>query len=329
MYPILFQHNFFTIGSFEFITIGSYGVMLGLAFYLGFLLFERELKFLRMDTDLAYKLLLTVIPGSIIGAKIFHILDHREEFIMDPRSIIFSCSGLSVYGGLIVSLLLSIIVIKLKVELPKNKWRGHLGTALFAAVCLWLIVLAKFPGNEVLSIVANIAIITPLLILLADLIYNFVKGKAHFYLKEESALKIFDIAAPAIALGYGLGRFGCHTSGDGCYGIETASAFGIPYPNGYIPTSLSVFPTPLFESLFSIIVMGLLLNLRKKNLKQGTIFFIYLILNGISRFLVEFIRRNPKILLDLSQAQLISISLMLIGAIGIYVVNRKSKEITA
>jgi prolipoprotein diacylglyceryltransferase len=63
MYPILFQYKF--------ISIGGYGVMLGIGFYLAFLLFERELKLRDMDPELAYRILLAAIPGGIVGSSFF------------------------------------------------------------------------------------------------------------------------------------------------------------------------------------------------------------------------------------------------------------------
>ena len=126
-----------------------------------------------------------------------------------------------------------------------------------------------------------------------------------------------------MALGYAVGRIGCHVSGDGCYGIPTASFLGTAYPNGIVPTSIPVYPAPLFESLFSFLVVILLLKLRKKEMPTGKIFFIYLILNGIPRFLIEFIRLNPKELWGLTQAQFIALLFIMTGILGWILVEKK------
>lgn len=249
MYPILF--------SYKFINIGSYGLMLGLAFYLAFLLTERELTVRGKDPELAYKLLLVIIPSAIVGAKIFHILENMGEFLRDPRGMIFSGAGLSVYGGFILAFLLSMILIR------KN---------------------------------------------------------------NENILEIFDITVPPMTLAYGVGRLGCHVSGDGCYGIATSSFWGTPYPNGIVPVSAAVFPAPLFESFVSFMLFILFMKMRKREPATGTIFFIYLILNGTARFLVEFIRLNPKVLLALTQGQLVAIFYIITGALGLFLVQRQARK---
>ena len=106
MFPIIFQYKF--------ITIAGYGVLLGTAFYLSFLLLEREIMLSGKDPELAYKIILTVIPTAIIGAKIFHIIENFKEFTMDPLGMIFSGSGLSVQGGFFLAFIACIYLIKQK-----------------------------------------------------------------------------------------------------------------------------------------------------------------------------------------------------------------------
>ena len=98
MYPILFNYKI--------ITIGSYGLLLGAAFYTSFLLCEREFKLKGINPELAYKLLIAVIPSAVIGAKLFHIFENLDEFMAAPSDMIFSGAGLSVYGGFVLSFIL-------------------------------------------------------------------------------------------------------------------------------------------------------------------------------------------------------------------------------
>lgn len=249
MYPIIFQYKS--------LTIGGYGIMLGLAFYLAFLLAEREFKFNGINPELAYKLLIAAIPTAIIGAKLFHIIDYFDEFLQSPMSMLFSGSGLTVYGGYIAAILVCILIIK------KNK---------------------------------------------------------------QNVLRILDLAAPALALGYAIGRIGCHVAGDGCYGIATDSFLGVAYPNGLSPTTAPVYPTPLFESFISFIICAALLRIRKHDVPDGFLFFLYIMLNGASRFCIEFIRINPKAALGLSQAQIIALLFFLTGSMGIFLVMRRYKK---
>ena len=82
--------------------------MLGIGFYLAFLLLERELKLRGKDPDLAYKILLAAIPAGIVGSKLFHILEHVDEFLAAPKEMILSGAGLSAYGGFILAIYLHI-----------------------------------------------------------------------------------------------------------------------------------------------------------------------------------------------------------------------------
>jgi phosphatidylglycerol---prolipoprotein diacylglyceryl transferase len=129
------------------------------------------------------------------------------------------------------------------------------------------------------------------------------------------SLRILDLAAPAAAIGYGIGRLGCFLSGDGCYGIETNLPWGMSFPNGIEPTPLGVrvHPTPLYELFAGLLIGWFLWRRGAKQRGTGAILGEYLVLTGIARFLVEFIRRNPKILWNLSNAQLASLGSVLIG----------------
>jgi phosphatidylglycerol:prolipoprotein diacylglycerol transferase len=131
-------------------------------------------------------------------------------------------------------------------------------------------------------------------------------------------LRTLDLAAPAAAIGYGIGRIGCFLSGDGCYGIPTTLPWGMSFPNGIEPTFQRVHPTPLYE-LAAGLVIGLWLWRRGgKPHGLGAILGQYLLLTGMARFLVEFLRRNPKILWGLSNAQLASAGSVVAGIVLVW-----------
>jgi phosphatidylglycerol---prolipoprotein diacylglyceryl transferase len=127
------------------------------------------------------------------------------------------------------------------------------------------------------------------------------------------ALRTLDLAAPAAAIGYGLGRIGCFLSGDGCYGIPTNLPWGMSFPNGIDPTLVRVHPTPLYELAAGLLIGWWLWRQGGKPHARGAILGQYLLLSGLARFLVEFIRRNPKVLWGLSNAQLASAGAALVG----------------
>jgi phosphatidylglycerol:prolipoprotein diacylglycerol transferase len=135
-----------------------------------------------------------------------------------------------------------------------------------------------------------------------------------------------DIAAPALALAYGVGRLGCHFAGDGDWGTVTSVPWGVAYTNAIIgwvdpgtgvpyPPGVRVHPTPIYEFVGAVTVFALLWSMRGKNLASGTIAWLYLILSGVARFIVEFWRVNPPVALGLSEAQWFSLALTLLGVI--------------
>jgi phosphatidylglycerol---prolipoprotein diacylglyceryl transferase len=129
------------------------------------------------------------------------------------------------------------------------------------------------------------------------------------------ALRTLDLASPAAAIGYGIGRIGCFLSGDGCYGIETRLPWGVSFPNGIEPTppGVRVHPTPLYELGAGLLIGWYLWWRGGKRHGTGAILGEYLLLSGTARLLVEFIRRNPKVLWGLSNAQLASLGSIVIG----------------
>ena len=138
----------------------------------------------------------------------------------------------------------------------------------------------------------------------------------HFHIPLPEFL---DLSAAPAALGYAIGRMGCLLSGDGDYGIPTNLPWGMSFPNGIVPTTDRVHPTPIYEFLAWVIIAAFLWRLGKKapasGGSSGGIFGAYLILTGIARFLVEFIRINPRVLYWLTNAQVVSILSIFFGAI--------------
>jgi phosphatidylglycerol---prolipoprotein diacylglyceryl transferase len=144
-------------------------------------------------------------------------------------------------------------------------------------------------------------------------------------------LEMFDAAAPAAALGYGLGRIGCLISGDGDYGIPTSLPWGMSFPHGLVPTTQRVHPTPIYELIVAIFIFWWLWRLGGRQVAQtnaaktkskaplnpaiprGAVFAWYLILTGVARFLVEFIRINPRSFFGMTNAQTASLASILVG----------------
>lgn len=122
-----------------------------------------------------------------------------------------------------------------------------------------------------------------------------------------------DALAPALFVGYAIGRIGCHLAGDGCYGVPSSLPWAMSYPHGLVPTLERVHPTPLYESLAASLGFVLLWRLRRRERPTGSLFALGLALYGIERFAVEFVRLNPRYG-PFSQAQWISILAVVAGA---------------
>ena len=144
-------------------------------------------------------------------------------------------------------------------------------------------------------------------------------------------LRTLDLAAPAAAIGYGIGRIGCFLSGDGCYGIPTNLPWGMSFPHGIEPTPpfVRVHPTPLYELGAGLLIGAWLWWLGGKQRGTGAIVGEYLVLSGVARFLVEFVRRNPKVLWGLSNAQLASAGSVLAGIVLVVLAATRTSAASA
>jgi len=123
-----------------------------------------------------------------------------------------------------------------------------------------------------------------------------------------------------------LRRLGCQLAGDGDWGRETTLPWGMAYPNAIVgwdyPPGVRVHPTPLYEFAAYTAVFLFLWSIRTRPLRDGTLFWLYLVLACGARFAIEFIRINPPFALGLTQAQVTSLALVAIGAWQLVVSSR-------
>ncbi len=237
--------------------------------------------------ELTGNMLVWAAVAGLIGTKLFHLLENLDKLAADPWGQIFSFSGLSFFGGLIV-------------------------------------------GGGTLIYYANKHGIKP--------------------------IHLLDTGAPAVALGYGLGRIGCQLSGDGCWGVINNSPkpdwmsflpdwmWASRFPHNVINEGVTieqcththchilenpVYPTSFYETVMMLIVFAILWSLRKQIKIPGIIFFTYLILQGIERFFIEKIRVNPDyhfLGVSASQAEIISVVLFVLGIGGIVFLVMRAKR---
>lgn len=137
-------------------------------------------------------------------------------------------------------------------------------------------------------------------------------------------LELLDMVAPPVVFAQGIGRIGCFLAGC-CYGRETTLPIGVKFKVGSLgPTDVFVHPTQLYSSAFDIILALLLLYYAKKERKDGRIFSLYVIIYSIGRFIVEFLRNDPRGNVGfLSTSQFIAIFTLIIGIIVFNLENIK------
>lgn len=170
---------------------------------------------------------------------------------------------------------------------------------------------------------------------------------------------ISDATAAGLMLSYGMGRIGCHLSGDGDWGIDNLApkpsslsflpdwAWSYRYPNNVLGEGVPipgcegahcnqllnpVFPTPLYEAVVCIVLFFFLWSIRKRFTIPGMFFLTYLMLNGVERFLIEKIRVNTTYSIfnhAITQAEIISFVFIIGSAIGMIYLKRTYKQKSA
>jgi len=264
------------------LKIGSYGVMMALGFLVAWYLFRLELRRKGMDTEIASRVTFNAAIWGVIGARLLSILEEPSHLAENPLRTILLEGGLTWYGGLAAGA--------------------------------------------------------------AATVYTIWKAKAPY-------LRVIDAMSPAAMVGYCFGRGGCLISGDGCYGIATDLPWGMQFPqlvetpgfhcmqSGAIarwppidpstctdpsdlstclryPADVRVHPTPLYEILAGLLLFAVMWSLRHRIHRTGVMLGLFLVLQAIPRFLVEFIRLNPRYA-GLSLSQWLSIGLFL-GGLGLF-----------
>jgi phosphatidylglycerol---prolipoprotein diacylglyceryl transferase len=320
-------------------------------------IFERGTKEITIGQGIQLQdLILYGVFGFIIGLKLIGFFTQRDLFIQDPQGFILSGQG-SVLGGIIFAIgfaaYIAYLQTKEKLEIPLKKMASNniedkIGDVLIISMIGGVVgskimdafdnpeSMADFLTNPIASLTSGLSILGGLLTVSILLIFYAWKNKIKI-------LPFIDSLSPPFFLSYAIGRLGCQFAGDGCWGLSTAGLTkpswlpdflwgnyyphnvnrdGIPMENCLEPYCMVLpephLPTPLYETLFVGILFLILWSLRKSWTKfPGAITGLFLVFNGLERFLIEFVRVNTKYAhfgYNLSQAQYISIAMILIGA---------------
>ena len=134
------------------------------------------------------------------------------------------------------------------------------------------------------------------------------------YWRKQPLWSVCDAFAPGLAAAYAIGRIGCQLAGDGDYGRPSNLPWAMAYPHGVVPTLVPVHPTPVYEMLAMGLAAAVLWRLRVRSWAQnGALLGLYLVLAGVERLLVEFVRINPRSVMGLTVAQVTSIIAVAVG----------------
>jgi phosphatidylglycerol:prolipoprotein diacylglycerol transferase len=226
--------------------------------------------------ELMGNLLVWAAVWGFAGAKLFNGLENWGDFMKDPIGMLIGFSGLTFYGGLIC-------------------------------------------GGAAVLYIANKHGVKP--------------------------LNMLDIGGPGMMLAYGVGRIGCQMSGDGDWGVNNLApkphwlswapdwmwSFNFPHNVSMEDAGnkiancagkycnvlkIPVFPTSFYESVVCILLFFFLWSIRDRIKMPGVMFGIYLVLNGVERFLIELIRINTRYNvagIPFTQAEMISLCLVIAG----------------
>ena len=312
------------------------------------------------------EILFNAVFGFLVGFKLVHIALNFEAFRTDAPSVFFSGEG-NWIAGIIGALAFAGYKYwereKAKLPTPKIKetivkpsdrigditliaaFTGILGAKFFA-------IFEELDGLTLETFFANLFSGGGLAIY-GGLIGGFIG--VVWYLKKHNidVYHVADAVAPALIIGYGVGRIGCQLAGDGDWGIDAELPppswwffpdwlWAYDYPQNVLNQGVPiegcehlycrklaqpVYPTPIYEVVMAFGIAAILWALRKRLHVPGQLFCVYLMLNGFERFWIEKIRVNAKYDIfgfNPTQAEIIAVALFLIGLIGFFVLKNRS-----
>lgn len=193
---------------------------------------------------------------------------------------------------------------------------GFLGAKVFFVILSW-----KQFLTDPLSVLGSSGFVV-----YGGIIFGVVSALIYCKIKNIRFFEYFDLLAPSVSLAQAFGRLGCFFAGC-CYGKETSLPIGIVFPEGsFAPAGVPLLPTQLFSSAGDFVIAFVLVRMTGKMRHTGDVGALYLMLYGIGRFCVEFLRTNEQGgFIGRTTAQLISIVFMIVS-VGLFVRNKRAAD---
>jgi len=242
------------------ITIHTYGVLLVASFLIAIVVARRLAAQAGIDPDKVVDMGVYIILAALVGAKVLLLVVDWEIYSRQFRT-------LAGEGGGAVGQALGFL--------------GGTGAYIGAVSQMGMSLLQAggvFYGGFIAAVLATI-----------------------WYVRRHQLdlWKVADIAAPAVAIGHGIGRLGCFAAGC-CYGIATSLPWGVTYTDTYsgtlvgVPLNIPLHPTQLYEATTNVLLGAFLIWLFRRRQFDGQIFWFYVLAYAVMRFLHEFLRADPR-----------------------------------
>jgi len=359
--------------------IQTFGFFVALSFLLAYVVFTSEFKRYEANGKIhAFKrtviigqpasildIAINFLLGGAFGYKVFGAILDFTKFSTDPRKYMLSANG-NLMMGLLTGFVFGIWVYfdRKKQALPQPKLVEETRHPYqLMGLIVFSVGFFGFIGAKLFNTVEHLDELwyDPVNTLFSTYGFAYYGGLifgalTYLYIGYRYGMKqvhLADIGSPGMMLAYGIGRIGCHLSGDGDWGIvnnnpkptllswlpnwmwsfrfpHNSINAGVPMPNcsGKYCNQLvnGVYPTSFYELVLCIGMFLLMWAFRKKIKLPGLMFCIYLILNGGERFLIEHIRINfyyRFLGFTFTQAEIIGGLMLLGGLIGLAIIAYK------
>ncbi|WP_205511510.1 prolipoprotein diacylglyceryl transferase [Longitalea arenae] len=288
----------------------TFGTMMALAFAAAYWAYRQELK-RKEDLGLIKAVVKTAgstgwpvlagyaIAAGVLAAKMIPAILHYRSFAAHPGRILFSRVGHWPVGILAALLVAGVLYRTKSKKAATAAEKVVVHPYQLMPSLLWWCGLAGFAGAVFFHRLENTA--EEGFTYYGGLLCGIVVALYIAYRHRIPLVHMLDMGSPAMMLAYGIGRLGCHLSGDGDWGIVNTA----PIPNwlSFLPSvcwaykyplsGQPVFPTSLYEGIACLLLFLLLWQLRQRIITPGKLFAVYCLLNGTERLLIEQIRINP------------------------------------